>query len=104
MGQWRNKRGNQKLPLDKWKWKHNIPESMGHSKSCSKREFHSNTGLPKISRKFSNKQSDSIPKGISKSKTKPKVNRKNKGQSGNKWNRDPMKERISKPGAGSLKR
>ena len=32
MGHWRNQRGNKKY-LDQWKWKHNNPKSMRHSKS-----------------------------------------------------------------------
>ena len=42
LGQWRN----QKVPEDKWQWKYNIPKSMGYSKSGTKREVYSNTGLP----------------------------------------------------------
>ena len=34
----RNQRGNQKIPKDKWKWKHDDPKPMGLSKSISKRE------------------------------------------------------------------
>ena len=32
------------------------PKNMGHSESTPKREVHSNTGLPKKDRNFSNKQ------------------------------------------------
>ena len=46
MDHWRNQRGNQKIPRDKWKWKHNDPKPMGCSKSSSKREVYSNTILP----------------------------------------------------------
>ena len=42
-----NKRGNQKTPQDKWQWKHNLTESVGCSKSFSKREVYSDTGLKK---------------------------------------------------------
>ena len=48
-GQWITediKRGNQKIPRDKWKWKHDDLEPMRHSKSSSKREVYSNTSLP----------------------------------------------------------
>ena len=38
MGHWRNWRGNQKIPQDKWKLKHNDPKAIGHSKSSSKRK------------------------------------------------------------------
>ena len=33
------KRRNEKLTWDKWKWKHNLPKSMGGSKSSSKRKI-----------------------------------------------------------------
>ena len=35
MAQWRNQRGNQKIPRDKWKWKHDNPKPTGCSKSSS---------------------------------------------------------------------
>ena len=54
MGQWRNQIKNQKIPWDKWTWKHDTPKSMGCSKSSSKREFYSNRELPKETRKISN--------------------------------------------------
>ena len=28
---WRNQRGNQKIPKDKWKWKHEDPKPMGQA-------------------------------------------------------------------------
>ena len=59
---WRNQRGNQKIPGDKWKWKHNDPKSMEWSKSSSKREVYSNTSLLQEIRKISNKQPILIPK------------------------------------------
>ena len=31
MDYWRNQRGNKKILIDKWKWKHNYPKPMGHS-------------------------------------------------------------------------
>ena len=51
-----------KIPRDKWKWKHNNPKPMGHSKSISKREVYSNTNLPQETRKISNKQPNLTPK------------------------------------------
>lgn len=39
------------LIWDKWKWKDNIPKSMDLSKGSSKREVHSNSGLPQEIRK-----------------------------------------------------
>ena len=38
---WRNQTGNQKIPRDKWQWKHDDPKPMGCSKSGSKREVYS---------------------------------------------------------------
>ena len=49
MGQWRNQRGNQKIR----QIKKIFPKAMGHSKSSSKREVYSNTGLPQEPRKMS---------------------------------------------------
>ena len=53
-GHWRNQRRNQKvieeikkIPRDKWKQKHNNPKPIGHSKSSSQRDVHSNTILHK---------------------------------------------------------
>ena len=62
MDQQRNQTGNQKMPWDKWKWQHNVPKSMRCSRSSSKREVHSDTGLPQETRKISNKQAYTIPK------------------------------------------
>ena len=56
MGHWRNQRGNQKIPRDKWQWKHDKPKPMGHGKSCSKMEVYRSTILPQETRKISNKQ------------------------------------------------
>ena len=39
-------RGNQKIPRDKWKQKHDNPKPLWHSKSGSKREVYSNTSVP----------------------------------------------------------
>ena len=33
MDHWRNQRGNQKIPRDKWKWKHNDPKPMDAAKA-----------------------------------------------------------------------
>lgn len=56
MAQRRNERDNKKVPGDKWKWKCNIPEFMGYSKNCSKREVYINKLLTEEARKI-NKQS-----------------------------------------------
>jgi hypothetical protein len=36
MGNQSNKGRNQKVPRIQWKWKYNLPESMGHSKAHAK--------------------------------------------------------------------
>ena len=46
MDHWRNQRRNQKIPRDKWKWKHDDLKPMGCSRSSSEREAYSNTILP----------------------------------------------------------
>ena len=42
MDHWRKQRGNQKIPRDKWQWKHDDPKPMGYIKSSAKREVSSN--------------------------------------------------------------
>ena len=91
MDQWRTQRRNQKIPWDKWKWKHNTPKSMGCSKSSSKREVYSDTGLSQKTRKISNKQLNLPPKRIRKRTNKAQSQQKegnNKDQRGNKLNRN----------------
>ena len=63
MGQWENQIGNQKIPQDKEKCKH-ITTLRKCSKRSSKREVHSDTGLPWEIRKTSNKPSNSLVKRI----------------------------------------
>ena len=58
MDHWRNQRGNQKIPRNKWQWKHDDPKPMGCSKSTSKREVYNNTILPQEIRKISNRQTN----------------------------------------------
>ena len=41
----------QKIPRNKWQWKHKDPESMGFSKTSSKREVCSNAIIPQETRK-----------------------------------------------------
>ena len=55
-------KGNQRIPRDKWKWKHNDSKPMGCSKSSSKKEVYSNKILPQETRKTSNKQPNFTPK------------------------------------------
>ena len=47
----------------------NFPKFMGHSKSSSKWEIYSNTGLPQEIRKISNKQPNFTHQGNRKSRT-----------------------------------
>ena len=61
MDHWRNQRGNERIPRDKWQWGCNYPKSTEHSKSSSEREDLSNTFLSQI-RKNSNKKLNLIPK------------------------------------------
>ena len=46
-----------------------MPEFMGYSKSSTKREVYSNTGLAQQARKISNKQSKNASKGTGKRRT-----------------------------------
>ena len=66
---WRNQRGNQKIPRDKWKWKHDDPKLTGCSKSSSKMEVYSNIILPQETRKVSNKQPNLTPKATRERRT-----------------------------------
>ena len=66
---------------------------MGCSKSSSKREVYTDTGLPQDIRKISNKQPNPPSKGIRRIRTNKtqsqQKNRNNKDQSRYKQNRDP---------------
>ena len=55
MYHWRNKGGNQKLPGDKRKWKHNEPNHTGHSESSSKGGVYRHTNLLQDIKIISNK-------------------------------------------------
>ena len=50
----RNKKINQNMHRNEWKWKHNNPKPMGHCKSSAKGKIHSITGLSQETRKKSN--------------------------------------------------
>ena len=54
-------------------YKYYIPKSMGQSKSCSKREVHSDAGLPQETRKISNKQTKFTCKETREEQMKPKI-------------------------------
>ena len=75
--QWINEeiKGEIKIPGDKCKWTYNSPNSVECCKSSFKEEVCSYTGLPKKTRKVSNKQS--ILKGDRK-KNESQVSRKRK--------------------------
>ena len=51
----RNKKRNQNMHRNEWKWKHNNPKPVRHCKSSPKGKVHSNTGIPQETRKKSNK-------------------------------------------------
>ena len=65
----RNQRGNQKIPRDRWQWKHDNSKPRGCSKSSYKREVYSYTSLPQETRKISNKQSKLTLKGTRERRT-----------------------------------
>ena len=46
-----NKKGNKKIPRNKWQWKRDDPKPMEWSKSSSKGEVYSNTTLPQETNK-----------------------------------------------------
>ena len=46
LGQNRNKRRDQEIHRNKWKWKYNTAKFRGHSESGTKREVYSITDLP----------------------------------------------------------
>ena len=62
MDHWRNQRGNQKIPRDKWQQRYNNSKPMGHNKSSSEKEIYSNTISPQETRKIPNKQPNLTPK------------------------------------------
>ena len=66
---WRNRRGNQTISRDKWKWKHDDPKPMGRSKSNSKREVYNNTILLQETRIIPNKQLNFTPKATRERRT-----------------------------------
>ena len=41
----------EKIPRDKWQWRHNDPKPIRHSKSSSEREVYNNTSLPQEKKK-----------------------------------------------------
>ena len=69
MDHWRNQRGNQKIPRNKWKQKPKDPKPMRHSKSSSKKEVYNNTILPQETRKITNKQPKLTPKATRERRT-----------------------------------
>ena len=74
----RNQKGNQKISIKKWQWKHDNLKPMGCSKISSKSEVYSNTILPQETRKTSNRQPNSTPKTTRTRRKKPhKISRRN---------------------------
>ena len=61
-----NKKGNQNMHRNKWKWKHNNAQPKGFSKSSAKEKACSNTSLPQETREKSNEQPNFTPKAIRK--------------------------------------
>ena len=51
MGQQWDQGRHQKIPWNKWKWRHNNPKSVGHWESNAKREIHIISGLSQNSNK-----------------------------------------------------
>ena len=94
MGQQWNQRENQKIPWGKWKWKHKFPKCMRTSQWSSKREAHSNTGVPQETRKISNKQPNLQPKIIRKRRTNKTRSQQKEGN--NKDQRGINKIKIKK--------
>ena len=43
----RNKKGNQNMHRNEWKWKHDNPKPLGFSESSAKGKVHSNTSFLK---------------------------------------------------------
>jgi hypothetical protein len=58
---WKNKRMSKKVPRIQWKWEHNLPESVGHSKGHAKGKVHSCKCLCYKNKDLSNKQSNDAP-------------------------------------------
>ena len=48
----RNHKRNQTTHRNKWQWKHDNPKPLGLSKISAKGKVHSNTGIPKETRKI----------------------------------------------------
>ena len=89
---WRYQRGNQKIPRNKWQWKHDDLKPMWCSKNSSKREVYCHTILPQETRNISNKQPNLTPKAIRERRTKktPRLaeGKNHKDQIRNKWKRN----------------
>ena len=103
--------GNQKIPRNKWQWKHDGPMPMWCSKSSSKREVYSNKIFLQKTRNISNKQPNFTVKQLEKKeqkKTNPKISsRKEIIKIRPKRNEKQMKEtiaKINKTKAGSVRR
>ena len=64
MHHWRNKRGDKKIPREKWQWR--------HSKSNSKKEVYSNVSLPQETKSQINNLTLQLKQLEKEEQTKPK--------------------------------
>ena len=67
---WRNQRRNQKIPRNKWQWKHATQNLWDAEKEVLRRKPIANTILPQETRKISNKQPKLTPKATRERRTK----------------------------------
>ena len=79
MGEKWDQRRNQKVSGNKWKWPHNNPKAMGHSKGSPEREIYTDIGLPKRNRNSSNKQPNHTPTRTQGTTTKTAKSKYKKG-------------------------
>ena len=90
---------NQKIPRNKWQWKHDNPKPMGLSKSNSKRGVYSDTIIPQEARKASNRQPSCTSKAAGKRRTKNPQSQQKEGEHKNqsrnkkKWRSPGLVER-----------
>lgn len=76
------------MPPEKWWRKESLTKSVGRSKSISKREVHSNAGLPQETGNVSKKQPSLPPERIRKEAQSEHKVGNSEDQRGNKWDRD----------------
>ena len=71
VGEQQDQGRNQKVPWNKWIWRHNNPKSVGDWESNLKREIHSIIGLSNKMRKRSNKPFNFTLKELEKEQQSP---------------------------------